>query len=92
MSLSWTLIEWNKLTTCYDSLRYEELNKPTMTYLDLLTTLQSFSDDELQQNAVIFDDDVRDFLPVRNISRIKDDPEREIYGEMTGDVNYYLHI
>ena len=86
------LIAWNTLTTGWDSYVDTFTTTKTMTYLDLLTTLQSFSDDELQQNAVIFDDDVRDFLPVRNISRIKDDPEREIYGEMTGDVNYYLHI
>ena len=51
MSLSWTLIEWNKLTTCYDSLRYEELNKPTMTYLDLLHQLHELSKDELQQTV-----------------------------------------
>ena len=63
MSLSWTLIEWNKLTTCYDSLRYEELNKPTMTYLDLLHQLHELSKDELQQTVQIYDKDCEEYIP-----------------------------
>ena len=61
MSLSWTLIEWNKLTTCYDSLRYEELNKPTMTYLDLYQQLSELNSDQLTQTVSIYDKDVEDF-------------------------------
>ena len=73
MSLSWTLIEWNKLTTCYDSLRYEELNKPTMTYLDLLHQLHELSKDELQQTVQIYDKDCEEYIPTDSTLYVKND-------------------
>ena len=62
-----------------------------MTYLDLLTELQSFSDDMLQQDALCWDEDCIAVVPVRRFSRIKDTPEYP-HGELSGNLEYYLHI
>ena len=61
MSIHFQLIQWNLLTTTFDSLRYEEINKPTMTYLDLYQQLSELNSDQLTQTVSIYDKDVEDF-------------------------------
>ncbi len=86
------LIPWNILTTGWDSYSAQFNTNDTMTYLDLLTELQSFSDDMLLQDALCWDEDCVAVVPVRRFCRLKDDPENNIHGEISGDLRYYIHI
>ena len=46
-----------------------------MTYLDLLTTLENFSEDDLLLPVKCYDEDCEEFVPVfRAINDKKDDP------------------
>ena len=46
-----------------------------MTYLDLLTTIESFSEEELLLPVKCYDEDCEEFVPVyRAINDKKDDP------------------
>ena len=86
------LIPWNILTTGWDSYVHTFTTTDTMTYLDLLTTIQSFSEEELQKQVLVWDEDLLCVSPVSRICRLKDDPENNIGGELSGDLNYYIHI
>tara|TARA_B100000427_G_scaffold303918_1_gene288779 strand:+ start:586 stop:789 length:204 start_codon:yes stop_codon:yes gene_type:complete len=61
------------MTTAYDSLRYEELNKPTMTYLDLLKQLHELPKEKLQQTVTIYDKDCEEFIPTDSTLYVKND-------------------
>tara|TARA_B100001113_G_scaffold165720_1_gene135567 strand:+ start:310 stop:513 length:204 start_codon:yes stop_codon:yes gene_type:complete len=61
------------MTTAYDSLRYEEINKPTMTYLDLLKQLHELPKEKLQQTVTIYDKDCEEFIPTDSTLYVKND-------------------
>ena len=46
----------------------------------------------LQQDALCWDEDCVAVVPVRRFCRLKDDPENNIHGEISGDLRYYIHI
>ena len=61
------LIAWNTLTTSWDSYVDTFTTNETMTYLDLLTELQSLPEELLTTNVKVFDEDVNDVCDVRRI-------------------------
>ena len=61
------LIAWNTLTTGWDSYVDTFTTNETMTYLDLLTELQSLPEELLTTNVKVFDEDVNDVCDVRRI-------------------------
>ena len=58
------LIAWNTLTTGWDSYVDTFTTNETMTYLDLLTELQSFDDDSLLKEVSVYDTYREEFAPV----------------------------
>tara|TARA_B100001250_G_scaffold318303_1_gene280936 strand:+ start:13731 stop:13970 length:240 start_codon:yes stop_codon:yes gene_type:complete len=72
MSVHFQLIPWTLLTHAIDLLQYEEDNKETMTYQQLLQQLNELSPEELSQTVVIYDKDTEeeiradDKLVIRN--------------------------
>ena len=73
MSIHFQLIQWNLLTTTFDSLRYEEINKLTMTYLDLLQQLHELPKEKLQQTVTIYDKDCEEYIPTDSTLYVKND-------------------
>ena len=61
------------MTTTFDTLRHEEYNKPTMTYLDLLHQLHELSADQLSQTVTIFDKDCEDYIQADSTLYVKND-------------------
>ena len=69
------LIPISLLTHTWDSLVYEKSHLTPMTYLDLLTTIQNFTDDELLLPVKCYDEDCEEFVPVFRVeSEPCDDP------------------
>ena len=69
------LIPWSLMTHTFDSIRAEKQQQLPMTYLDLLTTIQNFSEEELLLPVKCYDEDCEEFVPVfRAINDKKDDP------------------
>lgn len=69
------LIPISLLTHTWDSLVAEKSHLTPMTYLDLLTTLENFSEDDLLLPVKCYDEDCEEFVPVfRAINDKKDDP------------------
>ena len=69
------LIPISLLTHTWDSLVYEKSHLTPMTYLDLLTTIQNFTDDELLLPVKCYDEDCEEFVPVFRLeSEPCDDP------------------
>tara|TARA_B100000902_G_scaffold303812_1_gene292009 strand:+ start:199 stop:432 length:234 start_codon:yes stop_codon:yes gene_type:complete len=62
------LIPWNTLTTGWDSYAQTFTNNDTMTYLDLLTELQSLPEEMLLTDVKVYDEDVNDVCDVRRIN------------------------
>ena len=60
MSVHFQLIPWTLLTHAIDILQWEEDNKETMTYEQLLQQLNEFSPEELSQTVVIYDKDTEE--------------------------------
>ncbi len=60
MSVHFQLIPWTLLTHAIDTLQWEEDNKETMTYEQLLQQLNEFSPEELSQTVVIYDKDTEE--------------------------------
>ena len=85
------LIAWNTLSTGWDSYVDTFTTTEQMTYLDLLSELQNLPEEELLKPALCFDEDVQDVTEIRRFSRIKDTPEYP-HGELSGNLEYYLHI
>ena len=61
------LIAWNTLTTGWDSYVDTFSTNEQMTYLDLLTELQSLPEELLTTNVKVYDEDVNDVCDVRRI-------------------------
>ena len=61
------LIQWNRLTTGWDSYAHQFNTNDTMTYLDLLTELENLPEEELLKNVQVYDEDVNDYSNVRRI-------------------------
>ena len=61
------LIAWNTLTTGWDSYADTFSTNEQMTYLDLLTELQSLPEELLTTNVKVYDEDVNDVCDVRRI-------------------------
>ena len=69
------LIPISLLTHTWDSLVYEKSHLTPMTYLDLLTTIQNFTDDELLLPVKCYDEDCEEFVDVLRVEGDnKDDP------------------
>jgi len=69
------LIPWSLLTHTFDSLHAEKSHLTPMTYLDLLTTIQNFSEEELLLPVKCYDEDCEEFVPVFRVeSEPCDDP------------------
>lgn len=69
------LIPISLLTHTWDSLVYEKSHLTPMTYLDLLTTLENFSEDDLLLPVKCYDEDCEEFVPVFRVeSEPCDDP------------------
>ena len=69
------LIPISLLTHTWDSLVAEKSHLPPMTYLDLLTTLENFSEDDLLLPVKCYDEDCEEFVPVFRLeSEPCDDP------------------
>ena len=69
------LIPISLLTHTWDSMVAEKSHLTPMTYLDLLTTIESFSEEELLLPVRCYDEDCEEFVPVyRAINDKKDDP------------------
>ena len=69
------LIPISLLTHTWDSLVYEKSHLTPMTYLDLLTTLENFSEDDLLLPVKCYDEDCEEFVPVFRLeSEPCDDP------------------
>ena len=63
------------LTHTWDSLVAEKSHLTPMTYLDLLTTLENFSEDDLLLPVKCYDEDCEEFVPVFRLeSEPCDDP------------------
>ena len=63
------LIQWNTLTTGWDSYVNTFSSNEQMTYLDLLTTLENLPEEELLKPVTLYDEDVNDFLKVRRVEQ-----------------------
>jgi len=63
------LIQWNTLTTGWDSYVDTFTSNEQMTYLDLLTTLENLPEEELLKPVTLYDEDVNDFLKVRRVEQ-----------------------
>ena len=61
------LIQWNTLTTGWDSYVDTFTSNEQMTYLDLLTTLENLPEEELLKPVTLYDEDVNDYLKVRRV-------------------------
>ena len=61
------LIQWNTLTTGWDSYVNTFSSNEQMTYLDLLTTLENLPEEELLKPVTLYDEDVNDYLKVRRV-------------------------
>jgi len=69
------LIPISLLTHTWDSLVAEKSHLTPMTYLDLLTTLENFSEDDLLLPVKCYDEDCEEFVPVFRLeSEPCDDP------------------
>ena len=69
------LIPISLLTHTWDSMVYEKSHLTPMTYLDLLTTLENFSEDDLLLPVKCYDEDCEEFVPVFRLeSEPCDDP------------------
>ena len=58
------LIPWSLMTHTFDSIRAEKQQQLPMTYLDLLTTIQNFSEEELLLPVKCYDEDCEEFVDV----------------------------
>tara|TARA_X000000368_G_C22634686_1_gene538199 strand:- start:293 stop:526 length:234 start_codon:yes stop_codon:yes gene_type:complete len=63
------LIQWNTLTTGWDSYVNTFSSNEQMTYLDLLTTLENLPEEELLKPVTLYDEDVNDYLKVRRVEQ-----------------------
>jgi|TARA_Y100001970_G_scaffold261234_1_gene344134 hypothetical protein len=63
------LIQWNTLTTGWDSYVDTFTSNEQMTYLDLLTTLENLPEEELLKPVTLYDEDVNDYLKVRRVEQ-----------------------
>ena len=52
---------------------------------------ENLPEEEFLKPALCFDEDVQDVTEIRRFSRIKDTPEYP-HGELSGNLEYYLHI
>ena len=69
------LIPISLLTHTWDSMVAEKSHLTPMTYLDLLTTLENFSEDDLLLPVKCYDEDCEEFVPVFRLeSEPCDDP------------------
>ena len=69
------LIPWSLLTHTFDTIKAEKSHLTPMTYLDLLTTIQNFTDDELLLPVKCYDEDCEEFVDVLRVEGDnKDDP------------------
>ena len=63
------LIQWNTLTTGWDSYVDTFTSNEQMTYLDLLTTLENLPEEELLKPVTLYDEAVNDFLKGRRVEQ-----------------------
>ena len=76
MEAPFILIPWSLMTHTFDSIRAEKQQQRPMTYLDLLTTIQNFSEEELLLPVKCYDEDCEEFV---DVLRVEGDNEDDPY-------------